>query len=863
MAGSVQSPEQRSSLDRVVAALKGIGYTSDLIRERYSFEDWFEPDAPERAIEVAAFAQKPLAYDTACLAVAVANGTQGIPLLRQVRALGAPRCFEIAHDGRVFHWRVSENPSAQDRQWEIQANEIEAVFAANGDRWSPDAIFSQRRHPAPAQRDFIDLGLIPALEEHVREKLAPRLEDILRTTTEDIEARTGRPPNLTTLFRLIFRGIAGKVFRDRKHPAFKRFNRHSPPDELFAKVADHYGEKSTEGDRFTKKLIYDALWSGFGLGNLSVDVLAFLYEDFLVTPHLRETRGIHATRPSVARYVVNHLPLEDVPAGRMVVEPCCGGAAFLVAGLQRFRQLLPRTTRQVVRHEYARSRLFGADLDAFALEVARCSLMLSDYPNRNGWQLEKENVFGDSVASPNYHEALSRAKIVLCNPPFEDIEPEDRRAYGTTTPRAPAELILRVLDLAPRDACLGFVLPTQAVDGKSYAGVREQLARRFADLELVHLPDDAFKHAEMPAVLVLARQPRQGGSTTRVTSGTVLEMAQFERTGVPQDQFVATRTVAEASKTLDATRFWEAWKKLGVGDNAPTLKAHRGVEWKSAVPMADRVSLKPRPGYRPGYHFTDEIALYEAPRLVYLNESDEVKDRNAWDLPWDQPKALLNRARTSRGPWRLATFPVERDAACSENFVAIWAGPEWPATVLSAVLNGPVASAFVATHDRYIDHKTTTLSRVPLPTLSPEAKRLLDELVRKYIAMVVAYRHQQAVRAKQLAKAESAGLFTRRPKVPAEPSADPLRELLLEIDATVLAAYNLPPPVERDIVNFFRGYARPLPFGFEDYETRLIRRRLDEQSHALDEDEDEQRTTWTALRRMLDEDRLSSRKLFK
>jgi hypothetical protein len=862
MVQSALTPAQVASLALVLDGLREVGYSTELIRRNYSFEDWFEFGTPERVVDAAAFSRKPFAYDTACFAVATSNGEAGVSLMRRLRALGAPRSFEVARDGRVFHWRVSQNPSAQDRQGEIDPHLVPAVFASHRDRWSPDAISRQRLRPPLVQSDFIDVGLIPALEEHIRDRLEPWLENILELTTADYLSRTGRELNPATLFRLIFRGIAGKVMRDRNHTLFRGFRRDSDPEELFALVAKHYGEAPGNGDRATRRLIYDSLWSGFNLRNVSVDVLAFLYEDFLVTPDLRVSRGIHATPPSVARYVVNHLPFDDVEEGRTVVEPCCGGAAFLVAGLQRFRQVLPRTIAPAAKHEYARSRLFGADLDAFALEVARYSLMLSDYPSRNGWQLEIEDVFSEPGKSPKYHEALSRAKIVLCNTPFEDMNPAVRSKYGARTPRTPAELILRVLDRVPRDACLGFVLPTQAVDGKSYSEVRRQLASRFAELELIHLPDDAFKHAELPAVLLIARQPESGHSAVRITSGTVLDMPRFTRTGVPDDRFTATRSADEAAHSLDVTRFWKAWKELGVTEESRSLEPHRGVEWKSTVPAENRTSDRPQDGFRPGYHSTGEIALYEAAALVYLNASPGVRDRNAWDLPWHLPKVFLNTVRASRGPWRLAAFPVYEDRACTENFIAIWPPKGWTANALSAVLNGPVAAAFVATHDRDRHNKTMTLAKVPLPALGESAIKYLDRAVRDYIDRVATYRQLIARRTQELTDAQSAGLFVKPPPISPEPSAEPLRELILGIDNTVLAGYGLTPPIERDIVNFFRGEPRPLPFAFEDYESRLIRLRLNEQTKMLDEHNDEQRDTWEFLKRELDEERRSSRKLF-
>jgi hypothetical protein len=278
--------------------------------------------------------------------------------------------------------------------------------------------------------------------------------------------------------------------------------------------------------------------------------------------------------------------------------------------------------------------------------------------------------------------------------------------------------------------------------------------------------------------------------------------------------------------------------------------------------LDQKTGSRPKPGFRPGYHSTDGIALYQPPALVYLNPSEELRDRKAWDLSWHLPKVFLNRARLSRGPWRLAAFPVSENYVCSENFIAIWVPEGWAPNALSTVLNGPVASAFVATHDLGRDNKTSTLAKIPLPSLNEHTIEVLDSMVRDYIAHVATYCDLVARRNQELADVESAGLFAKSPSVRPEPSAEPLRELILKIDNAVLAGYNLEPPLERDIINFFRGKPRPLPFGFEDYESRLIRIRLDEQSRVLDEEDDEQRETWEFLKKSLDDDRLSHRKLF-
>jgi hypothetical protein len=47
--------------------------------------------------------------------------------------------------------------------------------------------------------------------------------------------------------------------------------------------------------------------------------------------------------------------------------------------------------------------------------------------------------------------------------------------------------------------------------------------------------------------------------------------------------------------------------------------------------------------------------------------------------------------------------------------------------------------------------------------------------------------------------------------------AEEARQALLRIDALVLKGYNLPPRLERQLLDFFRGAQRLVPFPFTEY----------------------------------------------
>jgi hypothetical protein len=79
-------------------------------------------------------------------------------------------------------------------------------------------------------------------------------------------------------------------------------------------------------------------------------------------------------------------------------------------------ELLP-PERQVPsrRGPYLRNRLHGTDIDAFALELARLSLTLTDIPNPDGWDLTTESLFHGS----HLGDQAKRNTILLVNAPFE------------------------------------------------------------------------------------------------------------------------------------------------------------------------------------------------------------------------------------------------------------------------------------------------------------------------------------------------------------------------------------------------------------------------------------------------------------
>ena len=805
------SAQQERLFQRVIANLAQLGYRGELLPQPYSFVDWFLPETPTKEVPAAAFGRIPQAYDSACFAVLLANGKTGSDLVNDCRALGAPLAFEVRKDATIL-WKVGREPGATVAQRFIPAEDVEQVFREQKTAWSYHGILRLKNvgfKSEPRQIDFIDLGLIPALEREIRIKLHALLGEVITEAVKIYARNTSRQPDERELFRVVFRFLAAKILHDRGIPPFRVFTDFSDTRAVLSAVDRYYGEqRRVLQDAETQKVIATNLWSRVDFRNLSVEVLAYIYENTLVDAVSRKEMSIHSTPHSIARYIVHHIPFETIDAKqRRVVEPFAGHGIFLVATLQRLRDLLPSDMDATERHRYFVRMLQGFELDAFALEVATLCLMLADFPNPNGWQLYNEDVFD----SQKFESVVRGARVVLCNPPFAKFSLDERHQYDAhRTVHKPAEFLHRLLDSLPAQGMLGMVLPHQFVDGQGYREMRKLLTQRFQELEIVALPDKIFRFSQVESVLLIAHEPRTDDHNRFIVSYTEVRDKDREHFltayGYTRRES-QTKTSQEAEESFTVMALREIWDRLSayprLGDVA---EIHRGVEWQPPFDANKYVSTTEKPGFERGLDSVAENFCFQAPPSVYLSMEPEYRRRNAFELLWKQPKVVMNAARVSRGPWTIAAFADDTGLVCSQNYHAVWpTDHRWTAKSLAAVLNAPVACAFVALRENKRHIRKRTLLRIPLPQFSAADIEALDRDVDHYLHIVASY-------------FDSSEWFNAEAALHIPSSiAEEAKQALLQIDALVLKGYNLPPRLERQLLDFFRGSERPVPFAFNEY----------------------------------------------
>ena len=395
---------------------------------------------------------------------------------------------------------------------------------------------------------------------------------------------------------------------------------------------------------------------------------------------------------------------------------------------------------------------------------------------------------------------------------------------------------------------IGFVLPLQLLTGKSYRTVRERIARRFSDFEVVSLPDKVFDTAEQETALLIAHGQRKATLPARVLYRKVDDGAWpgFRDYHVVSSESVGTIAPEEAIINLGVVELQNVWTHLAslprLSDVADEI--HRGIEWN--IPLKENrqllISDKEQPGFRKGIPSAPKGAFfaYQCPPVKYLNVQPQYQLYKAFDLAWELPKVVMSAKRKSRSPWRIAAFGDADKLVCYQTFTCIWPTDGWAVSIIAAILNSPVANAYVASHEGNRDITNEIIAEIPVPLLSQKTIRFIESRVATYSEAV-----------------DSGGLFGRKH------AGDPA-EILREIDAAVVRAYGLPQTLEIELLDYFQGSVieRPVSVALNTYSHSELDQTYASIKHALEPPGVGPTESWDYLQQKLDEDRLSSRKLF-
>lgn len=787
--------------------LQRCGYRAPLLVEDYAF---IGDSDGEEVVPLAGFADYPTDARSACIATVFADGGSSNAIGR-ARQLGAPYVLAIGPD-RIEWWLQKREGS--HLQETIAANKLAAFFEQHRDDFHPDRIFRAKTRglfQADQQLTFVDAGLMPIVESEMGDRLSALVGRIVQGMLASLGQHDPSVTMASRVFKAAFWLLAGRMLRDKRVPDFKTLDLGNV-DDVFRRVSRHYGVPDglpPSGPRWRRALADAAadVAAFASLANVTTESLAYLYESTLVPKHVRKALGIHSTPSYLVDYMVWQMAdwIEAIPpAQRHVFEPACGHGGFLVACVRLLRELLGQTGTDE-RKAYLRSHIHGIEVDEFAIEIARLSLTLADIPNPNGWDLQT----GDMFASGNLSREAARAGVILANPPFENFSSQERQRY--TRQRSPvshinkaAEMVSRILPAMKPDAVLGLVLPQGFLRSKGAEAVRSTLLADFEIREICLFPDKVFAFADSESAIILARRTAKPFARR----GTVLFQAVRERDWpefrngyqVTWARSVPVERFAELS-SLRLPELDEVWTRLRPYQRLEEI-AHvgKGMEYHGRhLPKGIQpISTHRRTGDVPGFAKVPRgWRTHEQPPRVWMTANRAAIRRDLSGNWTGQPQVIVNYAPVSRGPWRLkAAIDIEGHAITSRFLAVRPTDDRVSVHFLWALCNSPIANAFMYCHSMKRDNMAGEMRKIPVPPISSDAVGRVAQAANEY------FEHMA------------------RPALPlhSEPDMQQAKQLMLAVDAEILRLYDLPPRLERQLLDLFDGHQRVgVPFTFKSY----------------------------------------------
>lgn len=435
---------------------------------------------------------------------------------------------------------------------------------------------------------------------------------------------------------------------------------------------------------------------------------------------------------------------------------------------------------------------------------------MADVPNPNGWNIAKGDIYQDDIL----RKKAEKAMILLCNPPFEDFTSEEQRIYKRAGQKLnsfnkAAEMLWRTLPYMREGSVFGVILPRVFLHKGNLAELRKMIVSDFELSQICLLPENVFRFAKHRSVLLFGRKmatgDKQKSRSVQVLYRTV-DVSQLEAfkekykgrdTQVLQSKFAENHVFDLRVRKLD-----DVWNYCET--NFPTIASiadgGQGLIYKGKdyLPKGAKTFDKKKfAGGVKGYvSFDRDVQLHELPREYWMNLASEVIRRPVCGVGTGKPRILMNYARVGSGPWRIKALIDQEGRPVTSRFLAFQIQNEnWSLYALWAVLNSPLSNAYMYCNSMERDNLAGTVRKILIPCCEKISLVKIERLVTEYFEL--------------MEKRDSEfGIDVR----------DKAKQLLLSIDAEIMRLYDLPPKMEKRILDLFQGVQRKgVDFDFKGY----------------------------------------------
>ncbi len=538
------------------------------------------------------------------------------------------------------------------------------------------------------------------------------------------------------------------------------------PDSLAQRAGFHRVTLTSEVDSVARAI-------AAGLGSVSPAAAAYaigtLYTA-LLPEAFRAQHGIFYTPPELVECLL--VMAEECGVDwrtARVLDPACGGGAFLIAVAERMARALSGAERAIALQSIA-ARLQGFDIDRFGAWLAQAMVAMSLEPLARATGRGAPELVETRDSLELRPDEAGRFDLVIGNPPYGRVTlPPERRAQFARSVYGHANLYGVFTDAAlrwvKRGGVIGYVTPTSMLSGLYYKALRKLLAAEAPPFAVNIVSERAGVFADVLQETMLATY-RKGGLPVAGKVGFInvagsddiitRKAGSFTLPAVPASPWLLPRAARQAALTRRLRSMQHRLSDYGYGVSTGPLVWNRFKDQFRARAGADVFPV-----------IWAESVTSDG-RFVWRSEKRNHSPWFAARRPKDdwlivtQPCVLLQRTTAKEQPRRLiaAELPESvirrHQGVVIENHLnmvrAVAPRPRVPAAVIAALLNSAAVDAAFRCINGSVAVSAFELEELPLP--APAVMARLARLVsggapkaKVEAAIAAAYRENDAAAA--------------------------------------------------------------------------------------------------------------------
>lgn len=257
--------------------------------------------------------------------------------------------------------------------------------------------------------------------------------------------------------------------------------------------------------------IYNNLNCSINYQSVDHELLGYFYESTLLqlsekkAKNIRKEFGIYYTPRILSQEIVSSIPFESIPIDeRYILDGTCGSGSLLLSACKRLENLASYEKTEFDRHDYLTRMIEGYDIDKFASEVARLSLLLYSLPYGNKWNVHEGDLLQINKSK------IQIPSVILGNPPYEEVRGNSQKIQKA------AAFLDKYLEWLHDDGFIGIILPESFLQNDSSISQREKLLNEFDIIELWMLPGQVFENNCSTIVIIAQKKKAKDENITKI-----------------------------------------------------------------------------------------------------------------------------------------------------------------------------------------------------------------------------------------------------------------------------------------------------------------------------------------------------------